>query len=163
LQVSSAQKKRSDDMFAQRVITAQEHETAALDYANAQAAVIRARANTDLAKQRLEDATVTSPVGGTIIERTVSQGMVITGATGTSASGGTTLLKMADLTRVRMRTQFNETDIGQIRSGQPAVVIVDAYPDRRFSGLVEKIEPQAVVTQGVPMFPVLLTLHHVDG
>ena len=163
LQVSAAQKKRSDDMFAQRVITAQEHETAALDYANAQAAAVRARANTDIAQQRLEDATVSAPVAGTIIERTVSQGMVITGATGTSASGGTTLLKMADLARVRMRAQFNETDIGQIRAGQPAIVIVDAYPDRRFNGLVEKIEPQAVVTQGVTMFPVLVTLSNMDG
>jgi HlyD family secretion protein len=163
LQVSDAQKKRSDEMFKQRVITAQEHETAALDYANAQAAVIRARASTDIAKQRLEDATVTAPVGGTVIERTVSQGMVITGATGNSATGGTTLLKMADLTRVRMRAQFNETDIGQIRSGQPAVVIVDAYPDRRFQGSVEKIEPQAVVVQGVTMFPTLITLTNLDG
>ncbi|HET9454399.1 MAG TPA: efflux RND transporter periplasmic adaptor subunit [Gemmatimonadaceae bacterium] len=163
LQVADAQKKRSDEMFRQRVITAQEHETAALDYANAQAAAIRARASTDLAKQRLEDATVTSPVAGTVIERTVSQGMVITGATGNSATGGTTLMKMADLTRVRMRAQFNETDIGQIRAGQPAVVIVDAYPDRRFQGLVEKIEPQAVVQQGVTMFPVLVTLANMDG
>jgi HlyD family secretion protein len=163
LQVADAQKKRSDEMFRQRVITAQEHETAALDYANAQAASIRARASTDLAKQRLEDATVTSPVAGTVIERTVSQGMVITGATGNSATGGTTLMKMADLTRVRMRAQFNETDIGQIRAGQPAIVIVDAYPDRRFQGLVEKIEPQAVVQQGVTMFPVLVTLANMDG
>lgn len=163
LQVSDAQKKRSDEMFKQRVITAQESESAALEYSNAQAAVIRARANADLAKQRLEDATVTAPVGGTIIERTVSQGTVITSATGGSASGGTTLLKMADLTRVRMRAQFNETDIGQIRAGQLAVVIVDAYPDRRFQGLVEKIEPQAVIVQGVTMFPTLITLSNMDG
>jgi hypothetical protein len=70
---------------------------------------------------------------------------------------------MADLTRVRMRAVFNETDIGQIRSGQPAIVIVDAYPERRFSGVVEKIEPQAVVQQGVTMFPVLVTLGNMDG
>lgn len=162
LEVSIAQKRRADEMFKQRVITAQEHETAALDYANAQAAVIRARANSDLAQQRLDDARVTAPVAGTVIERTVSQGMVITSATG-ATGGGTTLLKMADLTRVRMRAQFNETDIGQIRAGQPATVIVDAYPDRRFQGVVEKIEPQAVVTQGVTMFPVLVTLSNVDG
>ena len=163
LQVAAAQKRRADEMFKARVITAQEHETAALDYANAEAAVIRARANSDLAKQRLEDARVTAPVAGTIIERTVSEGMVITSATGGSASGGTTLLKMADLNRVRMRALFNETDIGQIRAGQPSVVIVDAYPDRRFSGMVEKIEPQAVVQQGVTMFPVLITLSNLDG
>ena len=162
LQVAAAQKKRSDEMFQSKVITAQEHETAALDYANAEAAVIRAHANTDLAKQRLEDATVRASVSGTVIEKTVSEGMVIASATN-SVSGGTTLIKMADLTRVRMRAQFNETDIGQIRSGQPAIVIVDAYPDRRFNGVVEKIEPQAVVQQGVTMFPVLVTLSNMDG
>lgn len=162
MEVSSAQKRRADEMFRQRVITAQEHETAALDFANATAAVVRARASLDLAKQRLEDATVTAPVAGTVIEKTVSEGMVITSATG-AFGGGTTLIKMADLTRVRMRAQFNETDIGQIRSGQPAVVIVDAYPDRRFIGQVEKIEPQAVVQQGVTMFPVLVTLSNMDG
>ena len=160
--VSLAQKKRSDEMFSQRVITAQEHEAAALDYANAQANLVRMRASLDLAKQRLEDATVTAPVAGTVIEKTVSQGMVITSATG-AFGGGTTLIKMADLTRVRMRAQFNETDIGQIRPGQIATVTVDAYPDRRFNGLVEKIEPQAVVTQGVTMFPVLVTLNNQDG
>jgi HlyD family secretion protein len=160
--VSKAQKQRSDDMFAQKVITAQEHETAALDLANSNATVIRQRANLDLAKQRLEDATVTAPVIGTVIEKPVSLGMVIASATG-SVSGGTTIVKMADLTKVRMRAQFNETDIGQIRSGQPAVVVVDAYPDRRFQGTVEKIEPQAVVQQGVTLFPVLVTLTNLDG
>ena len=162
LEVSLAQKRRSDEMFKQRVITAQEHEAAALDYANAQAAVVRARANLDLAKQRLEDATVTAPVAGTVIEKTVSLGQVITSATG-AFGGGTTLLKMADLTRVRMRALFNETDIGQIRSGQPSIVVVDAYPERRFNGMVEKIEPQAVVQQGVTLFPVLITLNNQDG
>jgi HlyD family secretion protein len=162
LEVSTAQKRRADEMFKQRVITAQEHEAAALDYANARAAVVRARANLDLSKQRLEDATVTAPVAGTVIEKTVSLGQVITSATG-AFGGGTTLLKMADLTRVRMRALFNETDIGQIRSGQPSAVVVDAYPDRRFNGMVEKIEPQAVVQQGVTLFPVLITLSNLDG
>jgi HlyD family secretion protein len=162
LEVSRAQKKRSDEMFEQKVITAQEHETAALDLANANAAVIRQRANLDLAKQRLEDATVAAPVVGTVIEKPVSLGMVIASATG-SVSGGTTIIKMADLTKVRMRAQFNETDIGQIRSGQPAVVVVDAYPERKFTGSVEKIEPQAVVVQGVTLFPVLVSLTNLDG
>lgn len=162
LSVSNAQKKRSDDMFEQKVITAQEHETAALELANSNATVIRQRANLDLAKQRLEDATVQASVAGTVIEKPVSLGMVIASAS-SSVSGGTTIIKMADLTKVRMRAQFNETDIGQIRAGQPAVVVVDAYPDRRFQGSVEKIEPQAVVQQGVTLFPVLVSLSNLDG
>ena len=162
LEVSTAQKRRADEMFRARVITAQEHEASTLDYANAQAQVVRARASLDLAKQRLEDATVTAPVSGTVIEKTVSLGQVITSATG-AFGGGTTLLKMADLTRVRVRALFNETDIGQVRPAQPATVVVDAYPDRRFAGMVEKIEPQAVVQQGVTMFPVLVTLDNREG
>ena len=162
LDVSSAQRRRSDTLWAQRVITAQEHEASSLDYANSQAAVVRARTNLDLAQQRLEDATVRAPVAGTVIEKTVSLGQVI--ASGTSAQGGgTTILKMADLNSVRARVLVTETDIGQVAPGQTARVIVDAYPERRFSGLVEKIEPQAVVQQSVTMFPVLVTLSNREG
>jgi RND family efflux transporter MFP subunit len=162
LSVSEAQKKRSDELFAQRIITAQEHETAQLDFANSQAQVIRARTSLDQAQQRLDDATVRSPGVGVVIEKTVSLGMVIASATN-SVSGGTTLLKMADLRKVRMRALFNETDIGSVTSGQQTTVTVDAYPDRPFRGAVEKIEPQAVVQQGVTMFPVLITLDNQAG
>ncbi len=162
LQMSDAQKKRSDGLFAQRIITAQENETAQLDYANAQAQVIRARTSLDLAQQRLDDATVRAPSGGTVIEKTVSLGQVITSAT-SGVGGGTTLLKMADLTKVRMRALFNETDIGSVSAGQQATVTVDAFPDRPFRGTVEKIEPQAVVQQSVTMFPVLISLDNREG
>src|SRR5258708_1925105 len=160
--VSKVQVKRSDDMFAAKVITAQEHETAMLDLRNANAAVIRARASVDLAQQRLDDARVTASIGGTIIERDVAEGVVIASATG-SSGGGTTLLKMADLSEVRIRALFNESDIGQVRGGQVATVSVDGYQDRKFQGLVEKIEPQAVVQQNVTMFPVLITLDNREN
>ncbi len=162
LDVSQAQKKRADDLHEQRIITAQEHETAQLDFANSQAALVRARTNLDLAQQRLEDATVRAPVAGTVIEKTVSLGQVITSATG-AFGGGTTLLKMADLNQVRVRALVNETDIGNVRAGQAATVTVDAFPDRPFRGTVEKIEPQAVVQQNVTMFPVLVSLSNLEG
>jgi HlyD family secretion protein len=162
LQVSEAQKKRSDGLFESRIITAQEHETTALDYANAQAQLVRARTNLDLAQQRLEDATVRAPIVGTIIEKTVSLGQVITSGTN-SLGGGTTLVKMADLNQVRVRALVTEADIGTIQPGLAATVTVDAYPDRPFRGTVEKIEPQAVVQQSVTMFPVLVTLSNLEG
>ena len=68
LEVSAIQKKRSDELLAARIITAQENEAAQLDYANAQSAIVRARASLDLAQLRLDDARVTAPVTGTIIE-----------------------------------------------------------------------------------------------
>jgi len=64
---------------------------------------------------------------------------------------------------VRIRAYFNESDIGNVHAGEPANVTVDAYPDRRFSGVVEKIEPQAVVQQNVTMFPVLVNLDNREG
>jgi HlyD family secretion protein len=160
--VSQSQKKRSDDMFAAKVITAQEHETSALDLRNANTALIRAKAALDLAQQRVEDATVTAPSAGTIIDKTVAVGTVIASASN-SVSGGATLLKMADLSRVRIRAFFNESDIGLVRGGQVASVAVDAYQNRPFTGVVEKIEPQAVVQQNVTMFPVLITLDNQEG
>ncbi len=161
-QIAAAQLKRSRELFNQRIITAQENEAATLTYANASSAVVGARTNLDLAKQRLEDATVRAPISGTIIAKTASLGSVITSAT-SSASGGTTILNMADLTKVRMRAMVNETDIGNIHPGQVATVTVDAYPGRNFKGTVEKIEPQAVVQSSVTMFAVLITLTNMDA
>jgi HlyD family secretion protein len=160
--VALAQRNRSADLYQQKIITATEMEASTLAFANGDAAVIKARTNLSIAKVRLEDATVRAPTNGTIIERPVSVGTVITSAT-TSASGGTTILKMADLTKVRMRAFVNETDIGNVQPGQVATVTVDAFPNRKFVGVVEKVEPQAVVQSSVTMFPVLVTLSNSDG
>ncbi len=162
LEVAEQNKKRSDELFRAQIITAQENEQAGLTYQNALSAIVRARTNLDLAQQRLDDARVVAPVTGTIIEKPVALGQVI--QSGTSAvGGGTTIVKMADLTKVRARALVNETDIGRVVPGQEATVIVDAFPDRPFRGTVEKIEPQAVVQQNVTMFPVLVSLENRDG
>jgi HlyD family secretion protein len=157
-----SQRNRSAELYKQQIITAQEMETATLAFANADANLIKARTNLSIARVRLEDATVQAPTNGTIIERPVSVGTVITSAT-TSASGGTTILRMADLTKVRMRAFVNETDIGNVKPGQTATVTVDAFPNRRFVGIVEKVEPEAVVQSSVTMFPVLVSLNNSDG
>ena len=121
-----------------------------------------ARTNLDLARQRLEDATVRAPIAGTVLSQTVSVGQVISSAT-SSVSGGTTLLTMADLSRIRVRVMVSETDVGNVQAGQPATVTVDAFPNRAFQGMVEKIEPQAVVDQSVTSFPVLVSLQNPGG
>lgn len=162
LSTSKAQKSRSDDLFKQRIITATENETANLDYANSTASFVRAKMTLDMAQQRLEDATVRAPVGGTVIIKTVSLGQVIQAGT-SSVGGGSTILQMADLTKVRARALVNETDIGQIAVGQEATMTVDAFPDHPFRGRVEKVEPNAVVQQNVTMFPVLISLSNEEG
>ena len=160
--ISKAQATRSDGLFASQVITAQEHESSTLDLANAQSSLVKARTDLDIARQRLEDATVRAPIAGTVLAQPVAVGQVISSAT-SSVSGGTTLLQMADLSRVRIRALVSETDIGSLHPGQDASVQVDAHPQRPFRGTVEKIEPQAVVEQSVTMFPVLVSISNEDG
>ena len=160
--IASAQKKRADGLFQEGVITAPEHETAILSNAQSQSQLVAARTNLDIARQRREDATVRAPSNGTVLSQAVAVGQVIASAT-SSVSGGTTLLTMADLSRIRMRALVSESDIGNVRIGMPATVTVDAFPNRTFQGLVEKIEPQAVVQQSVTMFPVLISLDNENG
>lgn len=162
LRVAKTARDRATQLFKERIITSAENESAEVEYATAQATVLRNRAALDLRAQALEEATVRAPVSGTIIEKPVAMGQVIASGTGT-AGGGTTILKMADLTKVRVRTLVNETDIGKVRPGLPATVTVDAFPDRPFMGTVEKIEPQATVQQAVTMFPVLVSIDNLAG
>jgi len=162
LRVSKTARDRAAQLYKERIITSAENEAAEVDYANSQATVLRNRAALDLRAQGLEEATVRAPVAGTVIEKPVALGQVIASGTGT-AGGGTTILKMADLTKIRVRTLVNETDIGKVRPGLPATVTVDAYPDRPFNGTVEKIEPQATIQQSVTMFPVLVSIDNVGG
>lgn len=162
LAVAEQNKKRSDELFRSQIITAQENEQAGLTYQNALSQIVRARTNLDLAQQRLDDARVVAPVRGTVIEKPVALGQVIQSGT-QAVGGGTTIIKMADLTKVRARALVNETDIGRVMQGQEATVTVDAFPDRPFRGTVEKIEPQAVVQQNVTMFPVLVSLENREG
>ena len=159
---ANSQKRRADELFKSQSITEQEHEQALLDYANANAEVIRARVALRQRADQLDDTNVRAPINGTIIEKQVERGQVISSPTN-DVGGGTVLLKMADLNLVQVRTLVDETDIGKIQPGQRATVTVDAFPNRPFSGTVLKIEPQAQTEQNVTMFPVLVRIDNKDG
>jgi HlyD family secretion protein len=159
---ATSQKNRSDQLYKSQSITEQENEQAQLDFANAKAAVVNAQVSVDNAKIQLEDTDVRAPITGTVIEQDVERGTVIASATN-NVSGGTTLLKMADLNLVQVNTLVDETDIGKIVVGQPASITVDAYPNRPFDGVVLKIEPQATTQQNVTMFPVLVRIANREG
>ena len=159
---ATSQKRRADALFETQSITEQEHETALLDYANAKANVVRAKVAVETAKDQLDDTNVLAPITGTIIEKDVERGQVISSPT-KDVGGGTVLLKMADLGLVQVRTLVDETDIGKIQVGQRATVTVDAFPNRPFEGSVLKIEPQAQTEQNVTMFPVLVRIDNRAG
>ncbi len=162
LDISGAQKLRSEELLSSGVISLQEHESNNLDYANAQANLVKAETNYELNELRLSDVTIRAPSAGTILEKNVEEGQVIQSAS-QNVSGGTTLVIMADLGLMQVRTLVDETDMGDVESGMTSRVTVEAYPGRPFVGLVEKIEPQAVVEQSVTMFPVIVQLDNQSG
>ena len=159
---ATSQKRRGDELYKSQSITEQEHETALLDYANAKAEEVRAQVAVENAKDQLDDTNVLAPITGTIIEKSVERGQVISSPT-KDVGGGTVLIKMADLNLVQVRTLVDETDIGKIQPGQSATVTVDAFPNRPFHGEVLKIEPQAQTEQNVTMFPVLVRIDNRQG
>src|SRR5215213_261318 len=158
---AEAQRRRAEELAKAGVMSEQDLETKQLDETNAKAQLLKAQTNLDLAREKMGDVAIRSPISGTVIEKTVEQGQIIASASG-NVSGGTTLVKMADLSTVQARALVDETDIGRVHAGQPAQVTVEAYPGRTFRGSVAKIEPQAVVEQNVTMFPVLVRLENPE-
>jgi len=154
---AKAQLARSDTLFKAQAITQAEYENSNLGFANANAAVVRARTDLENARDRMTDTRIRAPLAGTIIAKNVELGTVISSPT-TDVGGGTVLFRMANLDTVQVRTQVDETDIGKVQPGLPATITVDAYPNRPFEGSVLKIEPQATVQQNVTMFPVLVRI-----
>jgi HlyD family secretion protein len=154
---AKAQLARSDTLFKAQAITQTEYDTGKLDYANANAAVIRARSDLENARDRMNDTKLRAPLAGTIITKNVELGTVISSPT-TDVGGGTVLFKMANLDTVQIRALVDETDIGKVSSGLLTTITVDAYPNRPFEGSVLKVEPQATVQQNVTMFNVLVRI-----
>ncbi|MES2304911.1 MAG: efflux RND transporter periplasmic adaptor subunit [Gemmatimonadota bacterium] len=158
---AQGQLNRAKELFTAKAITQQELETATLAVANSKADVVRQTIALENAKITLGDTRVLAPISGTVIEQQVQRGNVISSPN--TASGGTVLLTMADLSLVQIKTYVDETDIGKLRAGLPANVTVNAFPNRPFRGEVLKIEPQADTIQNVTMFPVLIRIDNKDG
>lgn len=157
LENARTQLARADTLFKTQAISETEYENAKLAYANANAGLVRARTDLENARDQMDDTQVRAPIGGTIIQKNVELGTVISSPT-RDVGGGTVLFRMANLDTVQVRTLVDETDIGKVERGLEATITVDAYPNRPFRGRVLKIEPQATVQQNVTMFPVLVRI-----
>ena len=129
---------------------------------SAQAQLVRAEVFLENARIALDDTSVRSPIAGTVISRLAEVGQVITSPT-SAVGGGTLLMEMADLNKVRVRALIDEIDIGKISIGQEATLKVSAYRDKRFTGVVSKIEPMSKVDQNVTTFPVLIDIENKDN
>jgi len=157
--IAQTQMERAETLTESGTLTEADYEQSQLEFANAQAQVIGSEVALENARIAMDDTQVTAPITGTIIERGVEPGSVISSPT-RDVSGGSILLRMADLSTVRVRALVDETDIGKIKPGMVARVTVAAYPNQPFQGEVLKIEPQAIIEQNVTMFAVLIRLEN---
>lgn len=118
-------------------------------------AVEQAELALDGAQASLEQATVPAPFSGVIIEHNVAAGDMV--------SSGAALVELADLSRVRVEAEVDEYDIGKVETGMRVTVTGDALGDEPRSSRVERISPDAVVVNNIPIFTVTAIVDNADG
>jgi len=154
--------KRSETLHKEGNISDKAFEDAQESYASANAQLVRAEVFLENARIALDDTSVRSPITGTVISRLAEVGQVISSPTST-LGGGTLLMEMADLNKVRVRALIDEIDIGKITVGQEVTLKVSAYREKKFVGRVSKIEPMSKIDQNVTTFPVLIDIENTDN
>ncbi|MFN9925215.1 MAG: efflux RND transporter periplasmic adaptor subunit [Cyanobacteriota bacterium] len=118
------------------------------------------------ARQRIEqrqvegqELIVRAPFAGVISQRYADPGAFVTPTTTASASAGATSSSIVELSQgLEVLAKVPENDLGRLRPGMPAIVRVDAFPDRRFEARVRQIAPRAVKVNNVTSFEVKLQL-----
>ena len=135
------------------------------DILQAQAQLARAAAAEKNSRTQLGYTTINSPCTGVVVKKYVEEGSIVTAgrsAFGGGTGAGITIVDIADVSRVRVVVNVDETDIARIRLGQEVDVTVDAYPDELFGAKVIKIAPEAMMDQNVTTVPVTVELSHPD-
>jgi len=159
---AKSQYERGKELHENASISDKDFEDIQEGYAQAKSTLVRTEVTYENAKIALDDTIVRSPVQGTIISRPVEVGQVISSPT-SAVGGGTVLMTMADLSKVRVRALVDEIDVGKVSIGQVVSIKVAAYRDKEFFGVVSKIEPQAKIEQNVTTFPVLIDIDNDEN
>ena len=162
LENAQSQFNRGKELHANASISDKDFEDIEENFAQAKSALVRNEVSFENAKIALDDTIVRSPVRGTIISRPVEVGQVISSPT-SAVGGGTVLMTMADLSKVRVRALIDEIDVGKVSIGQIVSIKVAAYRDKEFFGIVKKVEPQARIEQNVTTFPVLIDIENDEN
>ena len=159
---AKSQFERGSELHSKGSISDKDYEDIQENLAQAKSTVVRTEVSYENAKIALDDTVVRSPVAGTIISRPVEVGQVISSPT-MAVGGGTILMTLADLSKVRVRALVDEIDVGKVSIGQVVSIKVAAYRDKEFFGTVAKIEPLAKVEQNVTTFPVLIDIDNDEN
>lgn len=109
----------------------------------ARASVEQAQGTLDFNRTQLENTIIRAPVDGTILERNVEKGeFVTTGFVGDKGAKGY-VVSLANLNDLQVELDINQNDFGRLSPTQKGIVTTDAYPDRKYDGVIQEISPEA--------------------
>lgn len=161
LSLMEKEAKRQRELYNQGLISELEYENALLEKERANSTLVKAETSLEDSKERLSDTVIRSPIDGIVLKKYVENGQIIASAI-SAVSGGTIIATVADLSRAYIKTAVDEVDIGQITPGQRATIIAESYPDREFTGEVQRIHPLAREEQNVTTFDVTIEVDNSE-
>jgi HlyD family secretion protein len=133
-------------------VSDQQLDSSRLDYKVAQATY-------DDAVSQLSDTIIKAPIDGIVIGKPIPAGQTVA----QGISNPMVILTIADMSKMQIETQVDETDIGKIAVGQTATFTVDAYTGKQFTGKVARISQKATVTSNVVYYTVVIDVDATDN
>lgn len=118
-----------------------------------------AKASLESAQDRLDDYMVTSPITGTVVEKTVKAGDNV----GTGSNSNNTLCIIYDLTYLEMTLNIDELDIDNVEVGQTVNITSDAKAGQTYTGVVTKVSVVGNTSGGTTTYPVTVRIDETDG
>lgn len=150
---------RSEQLFAEQVITKTELEQAQYSNTVARAALTSAQVSLERARRNLSYTEIRAPIDGIVVERAADVGQTVSAST----SAPTLFLLAQDLSHMQILASVDEGDIGKISTGQEVRFTVQAYGEREFTGTVEQVRLQSKTQDNVVSYSVVIGVENGDG
>ena len=158
LNYQAANMERYKTLYKKGLVSADEYENALLTYRQAKEQVASSKENVQRAQTNLGYATITSPIDGTVISKSVEEGQTVAASFNTPE-----LFTIAkDLTNMQGVANVDEADIGGVKEGDRVTFTVDAYPDDTFEGTVKQVRLEATTTNNVVTYEVVISAPNAD-
>lgn len=158
LDYQSANLKRYQTLYKKGLVSSDDYENALLTYRQAKEQVATAKESVQKAQTNLGYATITSPIDGTVISKSVEEGQTV--AASFSTPELFTIAK--DLKNMQVIANVDEADIGDVTVGNRVTFTVDAYPDDTFEGVVKQVRLEATTTNNVVTYEVVISAPNAD-
>ena len=153
LNYEQANYNRYQTLYDKGLVSANDYESAQLSYRKARESVATARESVAKATTNLGYATITSPIDGVVLSKSVEEGQTVASSFNTPE-----LFVIAkDLTDMRVIADIDEADIGGVKEGQRVSFTVDAFPDDKFEGQVTQVRQEATTTSNVVTYEVVIS------